>query len=292
MIAIASVAQGQSFDDLKTGFKQDYEQKLLMPYHAEKKVLIERYVTAAKRALDDATKAGNLDASLVIKKEIELLESGGMIPPTDGDGVPPAIRKLRAVFRSESAKICRAYLQKAAPFLKGWDEKAQSLETALTKQNDLTAANSVRAWRGEAKMIGNIFDPQPRTIKHAVIPANQADGFKLGAVSSGSMIRIKYLQGSWKAWGQNATENPDSQEGGAETPERQEQCRLVLAVSAADGGQAVTKVPPNTSKAPFNFLCDKSYQTLVARINDTAGSFDENPGEVVYEITITPPVLP
>jgi len=116
----------------------------------------------------------------------------------------------------------------------------------------------------------------------ATIPANSAAGFKLGAVKQGDIITLQYIDGKWKGHGHIPTENPDT------TTDSEDESRLVIArpPKGKKPGDVIVVVPRETTTKPFVYTVATTRDDVILRINKNSDNKD-NPGSVVYQVTIT-----
>jgi serine/threonine protein kinase len=113
------------------------------------------------------------------------------------------------------------------------------------------------------------------------ITAASPRGFELGPLPAGTTLVVKYLRGRWKAWGNQGTQSPDSEE-----QEREKECRLVV----CNGEKPLQVVPAETANSPFAWTATEDCNDVLLRINDSDGDFGSNPaGDVVYRITSLSP---
>ena len=127
---------------------------------------------------------------------------------------------------------------------------------------------------------------QPAEEKSVKLSAKSADAFLLENLRKGTKVSLQYEKGSWKSWGNIATESPDSVK-----TEKGDACRLAVALPSKNGkpGKVLVLVPPETAKRPFIYEVPADFPVLVLRINDPDGSFEKNPGGVEYKVKMFPP---
>jgi len=153
--------------------------------------------------------------------------------------------------------------------------------------NGLQTAKSAKGGGNALPAAGGPIAPvgEPARQAAAEIIASSVDGFSLGELKKGTKLSIQYKSGMWKAWGNIATESPDSEK----TPPG-ETCRVVIALPAHNGkpGKTLMVVPGETAKRPFIYEVPLDFPELVLRINDN-GEFKGNPGKAEYTVGIFPP---
>jgi len=116
-----------------------------------------------------------------------------------------------------------------------------------------------------------------------IVPANNPNGYRMGAVKRGDSITLQYVEGKWKSQGGIASESPDRL-----AATYGDNDRLVIARAMDDKGQpgdVIKVVPAETATQPFTFVFPTSRDDVVLRINANS-SRKENPGTVTYKMKL------
>ena len=135
-----------------------------------------------------------------------------------------------------------------------------------------------------------------------ISPKNER-GLSLGSMKAGTVLRLQFVSGKWKAWGIAPTACPDDAMDHGGDNVGGERNRLAI-INAPVGGaiEVLTVVPPVTAVRPFEFTAPRDLENVALRINGGTGDWSKNPdGHVKYLITVLgqtpivvapPPVLP
>lgn len=168
------------------------KQRLKAPFENRRVALIEKYGGALEAALADSTKAGNLDAALAIKEEMETAKAGkdpSQNPVASSGGA--VLARLRGIYQTEKMKIDAeeaVELEKSGRRLSG---DLEAMEARLTQENRLDDAVAVRAVRDRFKAVGAgavpTISPDPaRAVSAAMLQRMREEGGRLRV--SGTMM--------------------------------------------------------------------------------------------------------
>lgn len=116
-----------------------------------------------------------------------------------------------------------------------------------------------------------------------IVPANNPNGYRLGAVKRGDSITLQYVDGKWKSQGGIASESPDRL-----AATYGDNDRLVIARAMDEKGkpgEVIKVVPAETATKPFTFVFPTSRDDVVLRINANSDR-KENPGTVTYKVKL------
>ncbi len=133
--------------EITTQFQEAYDRDVAKPHEAAVADLDSKYASALKRALDDATTAGNLEEALKLRTESDRLTQMLPLPPVDLDTLPDSLKQLRATYRAALAKIEADRDTQAQPFFDHYDKLLEALQTELTQAQKLDDALAVKAKR-------------------------------------------------------------------------------------------------------------------------------------------------
>ncbi len=126
--------------------------------------------------------------------------------------------------------------------------------------------------------------PQPALV---AIEASAERGSPLADAATGDKVTLRYVSGKWKNHGVLASENPDGP-----SIQRGNENRLAIFGRKIGATRPVhlAIVPPDTENTPFEFVVPPGYKEIFLRLNeDPDDQWKENPGKVVYEVTIQKP---
>ena len=119
------------------------------------------------------------------------------------------------------------------------------------------------------------------------IEASAERGSPLADATTGDKVILRYVSGKWKNHGVLPSENPD----GAAI-QRGNENRLAIFGRKVGATRPVhlAIVPTDTENTPFEFIVPPGYKEIFLRLNeDPDNEWKENPGKVVYQVTIQKP---
>ena len=175
------------------------------------------------------------------------------------------------------------------PIAEAYSKELSRLRETYMRANRLTDAVQVDdELKAVSQKLATMAGAAPSTTGHrsvvldtrAIIPANTAEGFKIGSVRQGDVITLQYVEGLWKAHGNIPTENPDG-------PIKNDDDRLCIARGPARGkpGDVLAIVPAGTAINPFTFTVPTTRDDVVLRIHKNSDD-RKNPGAVTYQVRI------
>lgn len=179
-------------------------------------------------------------------------------------------------------------------------ESLKSIQEGYTRAGHLDQAVAIKAEMdrilaevAELKG-GSPTTPAPADTSAAPIPegevisltieAKNEEGVPLPQLKKGDQIVLQYQSGAWKSHGVLGTEKPD-----AERLAHGDANRLAIFSKKSQVAKlrALAMVPPGTAEKPFEFTVPDDFYSIVLRINDDPdGSWEGNPGSVVYRVQI------
>jgi hypothetical protein len=116
------------------------------------------------------------------------------------------------------------------------------------------------------------------------LTAKSERGASVGPMKSGQVLRLQYVSGKWKAWGNLATASPDD----PNERERGDANRLAIVSAPASGDvETLAVVPAGTAANAFEFIAPRDLENVALRINDKDGDWSKNPdGRVTYRVQL------
>jgi hypothetical protein len=175
---------------------------------------------------------------------------------------PSALTDMRKVYETEQKKIDEKYIK--------WLVREMDKVTGLDKQ----------PFRDEIEKITGEKNPsEDKEVdenwgKLVKIDSQELEGYKIGRLKAGDVVKIQYVSGIWRAYGGWREESPDN----ANT----DQHKLAFVLSTNQGETIIT-TPQNTKSEPFEYTIIESGNYYI-RMNDPAA--DSNSGVVQYRIEV------
>lgn len=117
------------------------------PHLAVVAELDKKYLARLEREQEAAQQAGNLDGAVAIRAEKKTLAAGGSVPAGDDDKTPGVLRKMRAAYRAEIARLELARARNLKPLRNDYIAELDALVIRLTKEERLQEAVTVRKFR-------------------------------------------------------------------------------------------------------------------------------------------------
>ena len=164
----ASSSENKVASALLEAFKAEAEEVAHAPHKEASGKLRENYLTAIKRELETATKDGNLDAALQIRKVIEALEQGEDLPPAAATP-PVGLKRLREILENEQSLLDAKRDGALEGVIEKYSAELEKMEIALTKKGDLDGAIAVRNIRLGLGKDEVVSPPEPPAPKPATI---------------------------------------------------------------------------------------------------------------------------
>jgi len=126
--------------------QQQYQQSVTAPHETAKGALDAKFVTALGSAAQTAKQSGNLDAFLAIQQDQKRLTDKLPIPDDD-EQTPESLKKLRAIYRDQLAKLEAQRVASHTALLPAYIAKLRQLEATLTKADRIAEALEVKTHR-------------------------------------------------------------------------------------------------------------------------------------------------
>ena len=142
----ASRAQSPDLRVLQAEYDNQLLDRVTAVYNAALAKLDVIYVTGLDRSFAEATKAGDLEGALSLQAEKKRLADREALPAND-EKATNALKKLRAIYRAELAKLDAQRSSNQAAILPLHIVKLKQLEVELTKANRLADAKAVLDYR-------------------------------------------------------------------------------------------------------------------------------------------------
>lgn len=180
--AIALPTTAQETDDFESRiaaitaqFQEAYDKGVGEAHDAAIADLDAKYLDALKRALDEATAAGNLEEALALRTESDRISQKLPLPAIDLETLPDSLKQLRGTYRAALAKLDADLHTAAQPFYEHYDRLLEALQVELTQAQKLDAALAVKAKRDVLKSErtpspGNVA-ADPLSPTEATVPA-------------------------------------------------------------------------------------------------------------------------
>ncbi|MFN0075495.1 MAG: formylglycine-generating enzyme family protein [Prosthecobacter sp.] len=134
-----------------TALQQQYEflvaERVTTPYDTGIEALNAKFLVALTNSGDEAKKAGKLPEVLALEEDKKRISSKMPLPEKDDETTPETVKKLRNVFRTESARIALQRTAAFAALVPAYMAKLKALESTLTKGDRLAEAKEVMEYR-------------------------------------------------------------------------------------------------------------------------------------------------
>ncbi len=131
--------------------QQQYEflvaERVTSPYDTGIETLNAKFLSALTNAGDEAKKAGKLPEVLALEEDKKRIMSKMPLSEKDEETTPETVKKLRNVYRTESAKIALQRTAAFAALVPAYTAKLKALESTLTKTDRLVEAQEVMQYR-------------------------------------------------------------------------------------------------------------------------------------------------
>ncbi|HWL08326.1 MAG TPA: hypothetical protein VNQ76_07975 [Planctomicrobium sp.] len=211
------------------------------------------------RKQESARKAGNLPLLSVIDEARSQFETAGAIP----DDAPTSYYRQACVAHTT---LESAYEAAIKSYTQGGQlDEAKRLSDALEvlKNTGLELATKFN--------------------QEVQVSARREIGYDLGSISKNDRIRLSYVSGKWKGWGNIASDSPDEP-----MLEKGDRNRLVVCEADSVGRTRVLAIiPAGTRHVPFELVANRNYERVVLRINDNDNDFASNPdNNVRYHVRV------
>lgn len=145
-IATAQQSPAFNLEELQFQYQVEVAEKVAAPYKEAIARLNSAYLTGLERDLANVKSSGDLVGALALDTEIKRLASNDALPAND-DAIREPLRKLRAIYRIELAKLEGARVANEAKLREPFLTKLKELEISLTKVGNLEEAKAVLDYR-------------------------------------------------------------------------------------------------------------------------------------------------
>ena len=135
--------------DLDAQWQAAFKRDVIDPHTAEHDKLRGQYVAALEAGLTKASGAGDLNAAIVWRNEQKRFAEASGIPAQDDAADAPAVKQLRAAWRSQLPRIETDRATRAKALLAKYDQVLAQAQAQLTKGNRIDDALLVKAKRDE-----------------------------------------------------------------------------------------------------------------------------------------------
>ena len=135
--------------DLDAQWQAAFKRDVSDAYTAENDKLRGQYVAALEAGLTKASGAGDLNAAIVWRNEQKRFTEASGIPAQDDAADAPAVKQLRAAWRSQLPRIETDRATRAKALLAKYDQVLAQAQAQLTKGNRIDDAILVKAKRDE-----------------------------------------------------------------------------------------------------------------------------------------------
>lgn len=149
--AIPAKAAPLELDELRQQYEKLVSERVTTPHETALTALNTQFTTALDSAATAAKQAGKLDEVLAIQADAKLIADKQPLPAEDAEGTPDSLKKLRAIYRGQSAKIETDRASNAAALDEPFLTKLEELEVTLTRADRIEDATKVREFRGAVK---------------------------------------------------------------------------------------------------------------------------------------------
>jgi serine/threonine protein kinase len=134
---------------LESQFQNAFDRDVNAPYAAQVATLDTGYATALDRAIQDSTKAGQLDETLALRDEKQRFTTHKFMPAIDPANVHQSVLKLRTSYRSAEKKFAQKRDADSLPLYDRYIGLLDSLEKETLAQGSSAETSAVRAKRDD-----------------------------------------------------------------------------------------------------------------------------------------------
>lgn len=132
---------------LRTQYEKVLAERVTVPFESALADLNAKYTGGLDRAIAETKQAGDLKAVLAIETEKKRLADKLPIPAEDDDETPPALKKLRPIYREQWKKLDAQRAANHGAILPPYQARLQTLEATLTKADRVDEAKEVMQYR-------------------------------------------------------------------------------------------------------------------------------------------------
>lgn len=163
------------FAILRDQYDRNYAEQVTAPFEANKAVLDGKFTAALDSAIATAKAAGDLPTVLAIQDDKKRLAEKMPIPDDD-DKTPEALKRLRAIYREQLAKLTEQRTANTAALLKPYSAKLHALEVTLTKVDRVAEAKWIMDYRQGIEAGSGTEAPAPATPSTKGVPSTAVTG--------------------------------------------------------------------------------------------------------------------
>lgn len=135
---------------MQASYETAREREVTARFQQSVKELDAKYIAALDRAMESATKAGNLDMALAFRGEKQRVTSAKPLPSDD----PEDLKPLRANYRAAFSQMEAQRKQHEKPLREKYIKELEAYQTELTRAGNLDGVLAVRALK-ESEMALN-----------------------------------------------------------------------------------------------------------------------------------------
>jgi len=177
--------------------QDQYAQAVTAPYEDGKTALETKYGSALAAAAKAAQQAGLLEEVLALTQEQKRLADGLPIPEEE-DGAPESLKKLRAIYHEESARLAAEREAGKAVLLPAYTEKLKELESTLTKADRIPEALEVKNYREGLAMETAPAAPVVATMPVPTAPMTSTANATVARVKGDDRKAAEWILANWK----------------------------------------------------------------------------------------------
>ncbi len=134
-------------DVLRQQYDKLYAERVTGPHETAVAELNTKFTAALDTVIDSAKQAGKLDDVLAIQADRKSIEEKRPLPTEDAEVTPEALKKLRAIYREQSAALAARRTANADELVAPYTVKLEELEVTLTRADRIEDATLVRKYR-------------------------------------------------------------------------------------------------------------------------------------------------
>ena len=106
-----------------------------------------KFTAALDNAATEAKRGGKLDEVLALQADEKSIAEQKGLPIEDAENVPESLKSLRAIYRTQMARLSETQAKNASDLIEPYSAKLQQLEVTLTKFDRVEEAVAVRQYR-------------------------------------------------------------------------------------------------------------------------------------------------
>jgi len=147
LVSAAHALQPPELTVLRQQHEKAYAEYVTAPFEVNKGILDGKYAAGLERAISDAKAAGKLQDIIAIEAEKKRLADKLPVPAADDDAEPEALKKFRAIYREQLAKLEAKREKDREALLTPYTAKLAALEGVLVKNDRVDEAKEVLTYR-------------------------------------------------------------------------------------------------------------------------------------------------